>query len=110
MEQCWQKTNRRLIVALLIFLFGSHGSEAQPRRIAAADSSAIIGYDPITFPPDTQINLRHKDVFATWFVAPTSCSLDTVFWMIGDSIGALDSIVYMKIHRSNITRQVCIPG
>src|SRR5690349_7886096 len=98
-----RRTDHILIVVLGTLVLGSSCVKAQVFKTSAADSSVIIGCDPVSFPPDTLINLRHKDVFATWFVAPIPCYLDTVYWMNGDTIGAADSTGYLIIHQSAVT-------
>ena len=58
------------------------------------------GYDIDNYPPDTTIKLHHKDVIGTWFVAPASCTIDTVFWYCNGNNGALESLVYLRIFKS----------
>lgn len=38
-----------------------------------------------------------------WFVAPVTGTIDTIFWIMGDSVGAKDSTGYHRIHNSKIT-------
>ncbi len=60
------------------------------------------GYTPDVFPPDTVVNVGGKDVIAMWFVAPATGCIDSIFWMMGDTITALDSVGWFRVHRSNI--------
>ncbi|MBI5215404.1 MAG: T9SS type A sorting domain-containing protein [Ignavibacteriae bacterium] len=59
-----------------------------------------FGYWP---PPTFRFGARHKDVLGQWFVAQYSGTIDTLFWYMNGSIGALDSTVFVRIFRSNIT-------
>jgi len=71
-----------------------------------ADSQSVrrtFGFDPARYPPDTTINCHHKDVIATWFTAPVTGSIDTIFWLSGDTIGASDSTLYMRSHASRVS-------
>jgi hypothetical protein len=61
-----------------------------------------FGYDEAHFPATSNFALHHKDVLAEWFVAKASGRIDTIFWENLGSVGALDSIVSVRIHKSNI--------
>src|SRR5205823_2660568 len=62
-----------------------------------------IGFDPETCPPDTVINFHHKDVMGVWIIAPANGTIDTIFFLAGDTVGALDSTIYPRPHSSTIT-------
>ncbi len=64
--------------------------------------SIYSGYMPESFPPDTVINVGGRDVIASWFIAPVTGCIDTIFWLAGDTIAVQDSVLYLRIHRSNI--------
>ena len=44
----------------------------------------------------------HRDVFGQWFMAPATGTIDTIFWHAGPFVGALDSEVIIRVHRSLI--------
>jgi Secretion system C-terminal sorting domain len=72
-------------------------------RMSTADmtcpNSLIFGY------PDYSIDVSfagyHREVVAMWFVAPTTGTIDTIFWE-GLTNGIPDSLVYIQIRKSNI--------
>lgn len=63
----------------------------------------IFGWPPTSFPSDTTINLHHKDVIGSWFTAPATGIIDSIFWMCGDTIGAGDSTAFLRWHASRIS-------
>ncbi len=68
---------------------------------AQSCSSLSLGYSPGTFATTDNFVAGHKDVLGMWFVAPAGGTLDTLFWISGD-VGSLDSLVSVRIYRSNI--------
>ncbi len=77
-------------------------SEKAPKSAALCDN-ATFGYDPIHFTPNSQFTAAHKDALAMWFIAPATGTIDTFYWFGGSINGALDSLVFFRIHRSRIT-------
>ena len=61
-----------------------------------------FGFDEGRFPPNNNFGSRHKDVVADWFIAPAAGTIDTIFWESLGSVGALDSLVSVRIFKSNI--------
>lgn len=61
-----------------------------------------FGYDPLKFPPTSNVGSRHKDVLGEWFVAPASGTIDAIFWENLGSVGAHDSLLSVRIFNSNI--------
>ncbi|TAK53479.1 MAG: hypothetical protein EPO24_14280, partial [Bacteroidetes bacterium] len=60
------------------------------------------GYPPSSYPSDTSIETHHKDVVGVWLIAPTSGRIDSIFVQMGNTIGAKDSVIYCRVHRSNV--------
>ncbi|MBI3195131.1 MAG: hypothetical protein HYZ34_11800, partial [Ignavibacteriae bacterium] len=63
----------------------------------------LHGYTPDIFPSDTVVNVGGENVIAQWFVTPVNGTIEYVYLMIGDTITAVDSIGFLRIHRSNIS-------
>ncbi len=61
-----------------------------------------FGYPDVLFPPNSNFGTYHKNVMGEWFVAPASGTIDTIYWENLGSIGALDSLLSVRIHKSNI--------
>src|SRR5713101_2407592 len=61
-----------------------------------------FGYPEELFPPNANFGAFHKDVMGEWFIAPASGTIDTIFWEALGSVGALDSLVSVRIFKSNI--------
>ncbi len=61
-----------------------------------------FGYPEDLFPANVNFGAFHKDVMAEWFQLPATGTIDTIFWESLGSIGALDSTIFMRIHRSRI--------
>ncbi|MBI3765398.1 MAG: hypothetical protein HY277_02705, partial [Ignavibacteriales bacterium] len=63
-----------------------------------------FGFDPNAgFPDNGNFGSNHKDVMAEWFQAKASGKIDTIFWLTGGTVGAKDSLIYLRVHNSNIT-------
>jgi len=92
-----------LLILLCIFIVPAviHAQiQAQHDANGGFSKEGIFGV--ATDPPDTFVNLYHKDLIGTWFVVPYSGTIDTVFFQVGNSVGAYDSILFIRIHHSNI--------
>ncbi len=64
-----------------------------------------FGYHPEAFPITSSFGSYHRDVIGQWFVVPASGTIDTIFWMNSSTIGAYDSTIYLRVHRSNISKE-----
>lgn len=60
------------------------------------------GYTPNYYPPNSNFGAYHRDVMGQWFVAKAVGTIDTIFWRNRASIGAYDSTIYIRVHRSII--------
>ena len=69
---------------------------------ASCGTRFTFGFPDDKFPPVTEFTANHKDVLGEWFVAKATGTIDTIFWLGGTSIGALDSTIYLRIHNSRI--------
>ncbi len=65
----------------------------------------LHGYTPDVFPPDTVVNVGGENVIAQWFIAPVTGIIEDVYIMIGDTVQALDSIGFFRLHQSSINRE-----
>ena len=93
---------------------GESAVQALNNRLATRQSSlpganSICGprftfspYPPLHTFPNVNFPAIHKDVMAEWLVVPATGTIDTIFWRVYGSVGALDSTVYTRIHRSRI--------
>ncbi len=71
---------------------------------AACSNTVHDGFQVDQFaPPYNNFGATHKDVMGEWFVSNFTGTIDTVFWQTWGSVGALDSTLYVRIHRSAIT-------
>ena len=61
-----------------------------------------FGYPEYIFPANINLPSYHKDVIGEWFVAKASGSIDTIFWESVGRVGSLDSVVKLRINKSNI--------
>ena len=61
-----------------------------------------FGYPEDKFPANSNFGAYHKDVMAEWFQLPATGTIDTMFWEVLGSVGALDSVVYIRVHQSRI--------
>ncbi|MBI5214363.1 MAG: hypothetical protein HY960_01280 [Ignavibacteriae bacterium] len=91
--------NSIFIIIVLVLLMSEH----------SFGQNFLHGYSPDIFPPDTVVSVGGKDVIAMWFIAPATGCIDSIFWLMGDTISALDSTGYFRVHKSNI-RQGRGPG
>ncbi len=48
------------------------------------------------------LGAKHRDVIGQWYVAPATGTIDTIYWMTGSSVGSLDSLILIRIHKSHI--------
>ncbi|HUL44833.1 MAG TPA: T9SS type A sorting domain-containing protein [Bacteroidota bacterium] len=70
---------------------------------SCTDGRGIIwGFPEDLYPPNAIIPAYHKDVLGEWFVSQAKGTIDTIFWLAGPRIGAVDSNVIVRIHRSII--------
>ncbi|MBI5216176.1 MAG: T9SS type A sorting domain-containing protein [Ignavibacteriae bacterium] len=78
--------------------------EAERARNAECSNSVLDGFTPTAFPGNNNFGARHKDVMGEWFQVRFNGRIDTIFWatFTGSEVGALDSTLYVRIHRSNI--------
>jgi hypothetical protein len=44
-----------------------------------------------------------KDVMGQWFTVPATGTIDSVYWQMNVDAGAFDSLIFVRIHQSNIT-------
>ncbi|MDI6767056.1 MAG: SdrD B-like domain-containing protein [Bacteroidota bacterium] len=95
----------------VIYLNGNNPSEViqklqsqsgQNAKAGCLNSGYRFGFFPSHFIPDTIIKLHHKDVIGSWFVAPANGEIDTIFWYGGDSTGAKDTLVLMRVVTSMV--------
>ncbi|MBI4811131.1 MAG: hypothetical protein HY800_06795, partial [Ignavibacteriales bacterium] len=47
-------------------------------------------------------SIKQKDFISTWYTVPASGTIDTIFFFMGDLIGARDSCVWITIEQSKI--------
>ncbi|MBI1803464.1 MAG: hypothetical protein HY033_02190 [Ignavibacteriae bacterium] len=76
--------------------------QQKQKRQSASVQDMRFGYPPDINPIDGTFIAFHKDVVAMWFESPASGSIDTIFWVSGSSVGALDSIILLKVYASTI--------
>ncbi|MDI6765291.1 MAG: T9SS type A sorting domain-containing protein [Bacteroidota bacterium] len=62
----------------------------------------VWGFDSYHFPMSVNFGAYHLDVMAMWYIAPASGNIDTLYWFMSDEIGARDSLVSIRVFRSNI--------
>src|SRR5258706_1092194 len=62
-----------------------------------------FGFDPARFPVDRRFDFGLRDVMGEWFVAPARGTIDTFFFQTNGSIRAVDSLVAVRIFKSNIS-------
>src|SRR5713101_4417177 len=65
-------------------------------------SAMSYGYPSSDFPVTDSISTFYKDILAMWFTAPVAGKIDTIFWQAGHYINAVDSTLYLRVHRSYI--------
>ena len=68
--------------------------------LATCSNQATFGFTESLFPPSVNHVARHKDVMGQWFVAKATGTIDTIYWDVLSTIGAKDSLVYIRVHRS----------
>jgi hypothetical protein len=75
-----------------------------PRK-ASSPCNPLFGFGyPQRKGPGIYFQGHHKDLFAEWFVIPVTGRIESLYWWVsGSSIGALDSTVFVSIHRSRIS-------
>jgi len=69
-------------------------------------STYLCGFTPNWFWTDWyhRFGGYHRDAFGEWFIVPYTGTIDTVFFFSTyDSIGALDSLLFIRIHESKIS-------
>ncbi len=76
--------------------------EAERAKNAACSNSVLDGFTRTSFPVSNQFGAQHKDVMGEWFQSRFNGTIDTIFWTAGTANRALDSTVYLRVHRSNI--------
>lgn len=81
------------------YISSKNGFELQ----SSCDGNFIYGYSPDIYPSTSNFSGNHKDVFGQWFVAPVDGTIDTLYFSIND-VGNADSIVSIRIFKSNIFR------
>lgn len=62
----------------------------------------VFGYSPDAYTINSNFGSYHRDVLGEWFTAPASGTIDSIFWSNRALVGAYDSTVYLRVHRSNI--------
>jgi len=80
------------------------------KRFMAKNVTSAVCTDQATFGytlaqnPNFETNhiAFHQDIFAMWYVAPASGTIDTVFWYASD-VGSLDSTITLRLFESNIS-------
>ena len=63
---------------------------------------ATFGFTPDRFPADAGTYGAHRDILCSWFIAPATGTIDSVFWIQGTSVCAAESTVNVRILESNI--------
>ncbi|TAK56303.1 MAG: T9SS type A sorting domain-containing protein [Bacteroidetes bacterium] len=77
--------------------------DAERARNAACSGSVFDGWTISKFQtPYSNFGAKHKDVMGQWFVANSSGNIDTIFWQALGLVGAKDSLLYLRVHRSVI--------
>jgi hypothetical protein len=76
-------------------------------RVTTSNSGACtdvfyFGFPQEIYPLTNNFGAYHKDVMGQWFTAKATGTIDTVFWEQWVQVGAQDSTVYMRIHKSYI--------
>jgi hypothetical protein len=56
-------------------------------------------------PVNWSLGANHLDVLGQWYVAKADGIIDTIFWTNWGDVGAADSTVYLRVHRSLIGPQ-----
>jgi len=79
--------------------------QQKQKRATATVQDSRIGYPPDMNPVDGTFLAFHKDVVGMWFESPASGSIDSIFWVSGFSVGAMDSIIFLRVFQSNINAQ-----
>ena len=59
-----------------------------------------FGYPTSLYPPQINHVMAHKDVLGQWFQAKASGTIDSIFWYGGAANNCLESLVYIRIHKS----------
>ncbi|MBI4810775.1 MAG: hypothetical protein HY800_04920, partial [Ignavibacteriales bacterium] len=62
----------------------------------------IFGYTMDVYPLTSNFGAYHKDVMGQWYVAKASGTIDTFYFYAYNLVGAKDSILWLRIHESNI--------
>src|SRR5258706_14489470 len=62
---------------------------------------ATFGFTPQRYTPNAGTYGTERDILCSWFIAPASGVIDSVFWIQGTSICAQESTVYVRILKSN---------
>jgi hypothetical protein len=75
--------------------------ELTARSVAQSCGTQEFGYYPPKYNIDNAQYGLHKDILAMWFEAPSSGTIDTVFWL-QNTVCALDSTLFVRIFHSNI--------
>ena len=73
-----------------------------PANAATCGTEFIFGYPEDKYPANSNFGARHKDVMGEWFVAKATGTIDTIYWESLGSVGAKDSLLYVRVHNSNI--------
>jgi len=76
--------------------------EAERAKNAACSNSVIDGFTTTAFPVTSRFGAYHKDVMGEWFQVRFTGKIDTFYWSGNGTVGALDSTLYVRIHKSNI--------
>ncbi len=76
--------------------------ERQTGRSVSQDcGTAEFGYIPGKYTDDGAQYGLHRDVMAEWFEAPSSGSIDTIFW-VQNAVCAADSTLFVRIFHSSV--------
>ncbi|MDI6765589.1 MAG: hypothetical protein QME52_02005 [Bacteroidota bacterium] len=84
-----------MIRVILIILFLLQTCFAQQQDVISSScptSGHIYGYPISSYPTDTLINIHKRDLIATWFIAPASGYIDTIFCSVGD-VNGVDTLL-----------------
>jgi len=79
------------------------GSALQATVDTPSCSVRQYGYSPDLYPTDVRFLAHRRDVMAMWFIAPASGTIDSIFWMMNGFQLHGDSILWLRLARSNIS-------
>ncbi len=80
------------------------GSLNLNKQLSDCPVNYVWGFDGEHFPVTVNFGAYHLDVMAMWYIAPASGTIDTMYWFMSNYIGARDSLVRIRVFKSNINK------